>query len=254
MSDVKLLQGDCLKLMKDISDKSIDMILCDPPYVYDNHGGGKSELAQRSLVKDKHIDFISNGFDIDITLTEFIRICKIPNIIMFCSDKQLSKILYWFESHNIKATVLVWHKLNPIPLCNGKYLSDLEFVIYAHSAGATFNTKETPFDYKRKLYSSPILKNSERVHPSQKPIDLLSRYILLHSNENDTIIDPFMGSGSTGVACVNTDRNFIGMELDENYFKIAKDRIESAKSGNIETITKTIKNTDSTDNKRAKLF
>lgn len=245
MSNITLWQGDCLEHMKNISDRSIDMILCDPPYIYDNHGGGKSELAQRSLVKDKHIDFISNGFDIDATLAEFIRICKVPNIIMFCSDKQLSKILCWFESHNIKATVLVWHKLNPIPLCNGKYLSDLEFIVYAHSKGAIFNTKETPFDYKRKIYSSSILKSSERVHPSQKPVDLLIRYILLHSSESDIVLDPFMGSGSTGVACLKTNRNFIGIELDENYFKIAKDRLDSTTNTN----TNTNMNTEVKDDK-----
>ena len=200
MSEIKLYQGDCLELMKNIPDKSVDMILCDPPYVYDNHSGGKHEEAgQRFLLKNK-IDFISNGFDIDSTLTEFIRICKIPNILIFCSDKQLSKLLCWFEKRGIRSTVLVWHKLNPVPLCGGKYLSDCEFVVYARNAGVTFNAKETPYDYKRKVYSSSILKNDERVHPSQKPIDLLVRYISLHSNESDTVLDPFMGSGSTGIA------------------------------------------------------
>lgn len=197
-------------------------------YVYDNHGGGNAELAQRQLVKEKHIDFISEGFDVQSVLTEIIRICKIPNIILFCSDRQLAEILSFFNPKAIKTNVLVWHKLNPIPLCNGKYLGDCEFIVYAHGIGSTFNSKDTPYDYKRKVYSSSLVPESERVHPTQKPIDLLVRYIKLHSNESDIVLDPFMGSGSTGVACINTNRNFIGMELNENYFHIAEERIKQA--------------------------
>lgn len=226
MSEIKLWQGDCLKLIKQIPDKSIDLIITDPPYELDSHGGGNTELAQRKLVKENHINFISAGFDYDLVFNEFIRICKIPNMFIFCSNKQVSKIMQWFENKKLSVTLLVWHKKNPVPLCNKKYLSDCEFIIYIRGKNATFNNN-TPFEYKRKVYSSSIVPNKKRLHPTQKPVELLERYILQHSKENDIVIDPFMGSGSTGVACVNTNRNFIGIELNENYFNIAKERIKN---------------------------
>lgn len=225
---IDLRCGDCLEIMKDIEDNSVDMVIIDPPYENDNHGGGTTELAQRKLVKDLHIDFMSGGFDYDIVFKELLRICKIPNMMIFCSNKQVSKIMSYFEAiPKITTTLLVWHKTNPSPLCNGKYLSDCEFVVYVRGKGATFNN-DTPFEFKHKVYTSPIVSNKNRLHPAQKPIELLERYILLHSKENDIVLDVFMGSGSTGVACVNTNRNFIGIELDEGYFEIANKRIKEA--------------------------
>lgn len=229
MSDIELMQGDCLELMKKIPDKSIDMILTDPPYELDNHGGGSTELANRKLVKNKHIDFISKGFSYDLVFKEMLRVCKIPNIFIFCSNKQITKIMGFFEKNkNLSVTLLVWNKTNPSPLCNGKYLSDVEFVVYIRGKGATFNN-DTPFEYKHKVFVSPIVPNKNRYHPTQKPVELLERYIRLHTKENDLILDLFMGSGTTGVACVHTNRNFIGMELDEYYFNIAKERIKDEK-------------------------
>ena len=78
-----LKQGDCLKLMKEIPDNSIDLIITDPPYELDNHGGGTTNLAQRKLVKEKHIDFISNGFDYEKCFEEFIRITKKTKLFNF---------------------------------------------------------------------------------------------------------------------------------------------------------------------------
>jgi DNA modification methylase len=133
----------------------------------------------------------------------------------------------WFEQHNLITTLLCWHKTNPTPLCNGKHLSDLEFIVYIRSKGSTFNN-DTPFDYKRKCFTSGVVSVKNRMHTAQKPIELLRQYILLCSNEGDTVLDCFMGSGSTGVACCETNRNFIGVEIDKNYFDIAKQRIHDA--------------------------
>ena len=84
ISDCQLMFGDCLERMKEIPDGSIDCIITDPPYELDNHGGGNTELAQRDLVKNLNIDFISKGFDINVVFGEFLRVCKIPNILIFC--------------------------------------------------------------------------------------------------------------------------------------------------------------------------
>lgn len=214
--------------MKDIPDKSVDCIITDPPYELELHGGGKNGFKDRQLIKDKHIDFISKGFDYETIFNEFIRVSKNVNLLIFCSNKQISKTMSFFENKKLSVTLLVWEKTNPSPLCNGKYLSDTEYIVYVRGKCATFNSSKTPFDYKRKVIKSPVVSSKNRYHPTQKPIEILKQYIELHSNNGDTILDPFMGSGSTGVACVNTNRDFVGIELDDKYFEIAKKRIEQA--------------------------
>lgn len=226
MEDIKLIHGDCLEEMAKIPDKSIDLIVTDPPYELSLHGGAGC-FKDRKLINDKHLDFISKGFDYDQCFNEFIRICKIPNMLIFCSNNQVSKIMSFFEGKNPSATLLVWQKTNPVPLCCGKHLSDVEFIVYVRGKGATFNN-DTPFEYKKKVYTSGIVPSKSRLHPTQKSVTHIEQYLKLHSKENDVVLDPFMGSGTTGIACVNTNRRFIGIELDENYFNIAKKRIDDA--------------------------
>lgn len=226
--NIQLYNDDCLNVLKTIPDKSIDLVVTDPPYELDNHGGtGGTELGKRRLVCDKqnYVGFMGDGFDIASVFSELLRVCKLPNMFIFCSNKQVSKIMGYFENLNLPTTLLCWHKTNPTPLCNGKHLSDLEFIVYVRSKGSVFNN-DTPFDYKRKCFTSGVVSTKDRLHTAQKPIELLKQYILLCSNEGDTVLDCFMGSGSTGVACIETDRNFIGIEIDETYFNLAKSRIE----------------------------
>lgn len=236
---MELINGDCLKEMDKLIEQGVkvDCIITDPPYKCENHGGGKTELAQRKLVKDKHIDFMSNSFEYDKVFNRFLKLAKIPNFLIFCSNKQVSSIMQWFENKNLSTTLLAWNKTNPSPFCNGKHVSDLEFVVYVRGKGAIFNN-EADFSSKRKLYTSPVVSKKDRYHPAQKPIDLLEQYIKLHTNAKNVILDCYMGSGSTGIACVNTNRDFIGIEIDkektkgknkdQSYFDIAKERIEQA--------------------------
>ena len=224
-----LINGDCLEVMKGIEDDSIDLVCTDPPYELDNHGGGNTELAQRDLVKNLNIDFISKGFDINVVFGEFLRVCKIPNILIFCSNKQISKTMYYFEQRKLSVTLLVWNKTNPSPLCNGKHLSDVEFIVYVRGKGATFNN-DVPFEYKKKVYTSSIVSNKKRLHPTQKSVNHIKQYIELHTIKNDIVFDTFMGSGSTCIACMNTNRKFIGIELNEKYYDISVNRINNIKN------------------------
>lgn len=228
-SEMQLYNDDCISVLKTIPDKSVDLIITDPPYELDNHGGGTTELATRDLVcnTQEYVGFMSSGFDYDVIFSELLRICKIPNMFIFCSNKQISKIMGWFEYRKLTATLLVWAKTNPSPLCNGKHVSDLEFIIYVHGKGSTFNNN-VPFEYKKKLYQSPVVSKKDRIHTAQKPVELIKQYIELASNSGDTILDCFMGSGSTALACLETDRNFIGIEIDQNYYNSAISRINDS--------------------------
>lgn len=228
--NIRIYNGDCLEVMDKLIELGVkvDAIITDPPYELDNHGGGTTDLAQRKLVKDKHIDFISSGFNYDVVFNKMLKLCKIPNLLIFCSNKQVSKIMSFFENiKGLSTTLLVWNKTNPSPLCNGKHVSDLEFVVYVRGKGATFNN-DVPFSYKKKLYTSPTVNSKGRFHPTQKPVELLQQYIKLHTNKDDVILDCFLGSASTGIASIIEDRKFIGIELDENYFNISKDRLIEA--------------------------
>ncbi len=144
---------------------------------------------------------------------------------IFCSNKQISKIMSWFENKNYSVTLLVWKKTNPSPLCNLKHVSDLEFIVYVRGKGAYWNSDEN-LDIKYKLKQYPIVNGKNKLHPTEKPIKLLEELIRLHTKENDVVLDCFMGSGSTGIACKNLNRNFVGIELNKEYFEIAKKRME----------------------------
>lgn len=229
MSDVKLFNGDCLEVMdKLIADGvKVDAVITDPPYELTPHGGGSQSLANRSSKIRDEIEFIANGFDYEKVFELMLDLCKIPNLLIFCSNLQLGKTITYFENKGLKVDTLIWEKDNPAPLCNGKYVSDVEFCVYVHTKGSPWNY-DAPFEIKKKTKHYSIVTNAkEKYHPTQKPTRLMEELVELHTLSQGVVLDCFMGSGSTGVACRNLNRNFIGIELDENYFNIAKQRIEN---------------------------
>ena len=225
MTSIKIYDNIIIeKIIIDIGFK-FDFILIDPPYKLENHGGTRKAMARRmNKIKDE-IDFISNGFDYDTIFNKLIELQNIVNMCIFCSNKQISKIMGWFEDKGYSVTLLVWKKTNPSPLCNLKHVSDFEFIIYVRGKGAYWNSDEI-LNIKYKLKQYPIINDKNKLHPTEKPIKLLEELIRLHTKENDVILDCFMGSGSTGVACKNLNRNFVGIELNKEYFEIAKKRME----------------------------
>lgn len=231
MSNVTLYNGDCLEVMKNIKDKSVDLVCTDIPYELNNNGGIRSALSKRIAKVRVEVDFMAHGIDYDSVFSEFLRVCRVPNIVTFCSNLQIGKIITWFNEHKIKTDVLVWSKTNPAPLCNGKYISDLEYIIYAHTKGSPFNNNAN-FNQKKKCKQYSIVTKNNKFHPTTKPLQLMIDLVNVHSFENDLVLDPFMGSGSTGVACKNLNRNFIGIELNKNYFDVAKERIENETNQN----------------------
>ena len=136
-----LINNDCLKAFNQIPSGFIDFVCTDIPYELNNHGGTKSPLAKRNAKVRDSVDFMAHGIDYDNVFSEFIRVCKVPNMVIFCSNLQIGKIINWFNDKNLKTDLLVWKKSNPAPLCNGKYVSDLEYMIYVHTKGTFFNNE-----------------------------------------------------------------------------------------------------------------
>lgn len=234
---IELKCGDCLEIMKDIQDKSIDMILCDLPY------------GTTACKWDNIIPF-------ELLWEQYNRIIKDNGaIVLFGSEPFISNLIV----SNIKDFKYkwIWNKKqtgNPF-LCKKQPLKIYEEIAIFHSkiyypqmrkgklrqkgggkrdnlfvGNITLKTNDEY--YPTAIIDFPNCRDKGgRLHPTQKPVDLLEYLIKTYTNENETVLDNCMGSGSTGVACVNTNRNFIGIELDQNYFNIAKERINKTKNG-----------------------
>ena len=230
MNDIELLNDDCLTVLKDISTNSIDLVITDPPYKLNKTTGSmtssaKADKWQGNLRAGDKTANITNVIQFSEWLSEVYRVLKEnshcyvwvndKNLVDLCNDAE--KV--GFRLHNI----LVWKKNNCTP--NRWYMKNCEFIVFLHK-GKSFPIKNLG---DTQLFECDNINGKDKIHPTQKPITYLERLILNSSNELDTVLDPFMGSGSTGVACINTNRKFIGMELDNTYFEIAKNRIQETK-------------------------
>ena len=226
---IDLRQGDCLEILKNIPDKSIDLVVTDPPYRFENQGGGfyaKNASTQRSYLDQlKQINCCE--FDPHVFLDLLKSKMKQFYGYFFCNKTLIVDYIQWATQNKYNYDVLVMAKSNPIPSYNNHHLSDLEYIIMIREKG-TFFSKHKNLDDFRKFFVTSCKKG---IHPAEKPVELLERFIRVSSDCNAIILDPFMGSGATGVACINTGRKFIGIELDETYFKTAQDRINNTNPG-----------------------
>lgn len=210
---ISIKQGDCLELMKEIDDKSIDMILTDPPYGMSFQSHRRKNIYEK-IKNDENLEFLNNFFQ------ECNRVLKKDSALyVFCSWHNVDKFKKEFEKYFKLKNILVWVKNNHgSGDLQASYAPKYEFILYGNKGRRKFENgrKEDVLFYN---------KTKNELHPTQKPVDLLEFLINNSSKEDNNILDPFMGSGSTGVACQNTNRNFIGFELDEHYFQIAKERL-----------------------------
>ena len=235
MSDIKLYNGDCLELMKLIPDKSIDLILTDPPYKITarGNGGNSGGMFQKKEVNNGKV-FKVNDLEIEDWLPEFYRVLKDgTHCYIMTNNKNITHYLSVIDSslfHFIKN--LIWVKDNKI--MGQTYMSQFEYVIMLRKGKHKRINDCGQGDVLQ--IPNKKMKNLEgkTIHDTEKPVKLNEILIANSSNEGETVLDPFMGVGSCGVACINTNRNFIGIELDEGYYNIAKEKIESAQS-NIDT-------------------
>lgn len=245
MSECELFNGDCLEIMKQLPDKSVDMILCDLPY-------GQTQRNKWDIV----IPF-------EPLWEEYKRIIKDTGaIVLFANGMFTAELM--FSNKTMWKYNLIWEKTQPTGFLNAKKmpLRNHEDICVFYNKLPTYNPQKsagharkiskvehklgcqntsnygkhglTTYDSTERYPKSvwKFAKDSQKsaLHPTQKPIALLEELIKTYTNEGETLLDNCMGSGSTGVACINTNRNFIGIELDENYFNIAKNRIEEHKA------------------------
>jgi len=222
---LKLIHGDCLEEMKKIPDESIDMVLTDIPYGEVTKNGedrAKYNGQLRKINKGK-ADVLT--FDLNVLLKEIARVSN-GGVYIFCGIEQIETIYSFFSNEkdfkDFMVRLCAWKKTNPAP-SNGQHmwLSSFENCIFAKKRKTKFNQS-----CKSSVWDFPTGRS--KVHPTEKPLALFEYLVKSSSDENDVVLDMCMGSGTTGVACKNLNRNFIGIELDETYFNIAKERIDNS--------------------------
>jgi len=223
MDEITLIHGDCLEEMKKIPDKSINLVVTDPPYGVEYDGGHfhsgdvNIKRAREKLVGDKDFDY-----------TPFLIECKRllqddGSIYCFYAMSRTYEIHKAIRDAGLKLLyVLVWRKTN------ARYAA--MFARYKHNYEPfVWLSKGTPLKWRgdtRQTTCWDIRANSQNIfHPTQKPTNLMGLAIRNSTDEEDIVLDPFMGSGTTGVACKELNRKFIGIEINKDYYEIAKKRI-----------------------------
>lgn len=179
---------------------------------------------------------ITKGFDYKKFLDEAFRVMKKCNLFIWCSPMQIRDILdYIYTYIQTTPTILVWCKSNPIPTTNNNWLSDIEYCIYVRDVGVKLNDG---YELKSKYYISPINQSDKEKfnHPTIKPLNLVERHIKHATQENDIVLDCFCGSGTTCIACKNTNRRYIGIELNPKWHKVAVDRLNNVQADGQQTL------------------
>lgn len=244
MSSFKLMHGDCLELMKTLPDQSVDMILCDLPY-------GTTQNKWDSVIPFKPL------------WEQYRRICK--GAIVLTAAQPFTSVLVCSDVGNFKYS-WVWQKSRPSGHMNAKKqpLREHEDICVFYTRQPTYNPQFTKGEpnhvnskprvktnsenygtqyevveeitdrkYPKTVLPFTVVSPSKILHPTQKPVALMEYLVRTYTNEGDIVLDNCMGSGTTGVACVNTGRGFIGMEMDEKYFDIANERISTARTNKL---------------------
>lgn len=227
---------DCLEYLKTLPDNSVDLVVTDPPY----------NVSQKTNIKYGDLNIVKNfgewdfGFDPEPILAELKRVLK-PNgqIFIFCSTEQIPQYMAIFKQSWFFRNLLVWYKTNPAPrLSKTNFVFANEYILYAINDPKT-KPGQVTFNFlgHKEMHNTLITsalqgkerlrdENHKAVHPTQKPLSILKKLIEIASNKGDVVLDPFMGVGSTAVACKQTGRNFVGCELDKKYCKKANWRLK----------------------------
>jgi DNA modification methylase len=194
----------------------VDAIITDPPYDFVPMGGGLG--AKRQVYKDIYAAGLHEGFDPALVKD------GAPSIIVFCAKAQIRTMIDFAEQNSFRWNLITFNKTNPTPLCGANYLPDAEYIFHFWKGvrlGGGYADKS-------RFWVGPTSGDS-KLHPTIKPVGLMEKLVRVSiDHPSPIILDPFMGSGTTGVACIKLGRSFIGVELDEGYFNVACKRIRDA--------------------------
>jgi hypothetical protein len=226
---MRLFNEDAFERLKKIPNHSIDLILTDPPYNLSPYSTGNIKFTWRSDINNDLAKW-DKDFDPASLKNEFMRILKPSgNVMAFCSYNLIGKWHSTFDPLFDTFQFFVWHKTNPVPkFRKAGFLNSCELIVCMWNKGHTWNFGKQ--NEMHNFFESPICMRPERLkepkHPTQKPVAILEHLLKIATNRGDTVLDPFMGVGSTGIAALKNNRKFVGIELEKDYFDAAKKRLE----------------------------
>lgn len=231
---MRLYNDDCFKVLKTLPDHFVDLVVTDPPYEMSaTNGGGSINSVMKMNRSLKQLDDadISKGYNIKEVGKELVRVMKNINLYVWCNKVQIPDYFnYYVNELGCKFEIICWHKTNALPTYKNKYLSDTEYCLYFRKGGycdPSQTAEEERYENAKTFYITPRNAKDKKLwkHPTIKPLDITQKFIKNSSKKGDLVLDCFMGSGTTGVACKNLERDFIGIELNRDYYKIALERI-----------------------------
>ena len=233
----RIIEGDCFTELRKLPDNSVDLILTDPPYNLSQYSSGNMKFDWRSEINNNIADWDKKVLKPSDLIDEFKRVLSPKgNIFIFCSYNLIGDYHKVFDSEFDTFQFMVWHKTNPIPnIRKSSFLNSVELIVCCWNKGHTWNFSKQ--NEMHNFFESSICMGKERIknndgknaHPTQKPVKLLEHIIKIASNENDIVLDCFNGVGSTGEACLNLNRRYIGIEIDKEYIDLTKKRLQNIK-------------------------
>ena len=223
----KIYNEDCYKGIMVLRILGIrpNLIITDPPYEFEAMGGGIHRVGRGVVKYQNIIDAGTNHFDFDKYVPLILDLQgEGVNAYFFCNKTLLPRYLSEAVKRGLNYDVLAIRKLNPIPAKSSSYMPELEYIVFLRSPGAYFNGTLNAKYYK-KIYDKNIGKENVH-HPNVKPKGLMRQFLMVSSKEDDLILDPFIGSGTTAVACKELNRRFIGFETENKWIDIANKRLK----------------------------
>jgi len=218
---INIIHGDCIEKMASLADNSVDLVLTDPPYLVDYKTNRRLDNSHKfcSAIKND-----SNPEIIPAFLNEAYRVLKNNRAMyVFCSPMKIDFFKVEIEKLFKIKNIIIWVKDNwTAGDLSGAYGSRYECIIMANKGRCKLNGKRIS-----DVWVYDKVSGKELIHQNQKPVSLLSQAIRQHTKEGDVVLDPFMGSASTGVACYNLKRDFIGIEIDDFYYNLAEKRLDA---------------------------
>lgn len=223
---------DCLEGMKRIPDKSVDLIVTDPPYLHVKGGMKSKKFNTGTWKSESYMNTSMSDFD-EKNIVRFLDLIKMKmkkmNAYIFCSKLQLQYYFKFIYENKYKYDLLIWDKQKTSMKSTKFFANDIEYIVRIYESGVSLNKimvtdgskADSTYYLKSQKYNQP-----KGIHETEKPLELIKKLVELSSNEGDCVMDHFIGSGTTAIACMNTNRNFIGFELDKGYYEIAQKRIQ----------------------------
>lgn len=221
---ITIYHGDCREVLPTLS--GVDLVLTDPPYQFESSGGGFYGKWDGINAPREYIAQLQELGCCQFSPADYLNLLPTQYAICFCNKELVDAYIGYARANGLLFDLHMMHKSNPIPAKKSHYLHDVEYIVLMRPKGSYFSSS-APFDHYRKFfaYYNSGTWSADKMHPAQKPVDGMARYIMVCCPEQGTVLDPFMGSGTTLVAAKELGRKAIGIELEERYCEIAAKRL-----------------------------